>query len=429
MFGVVTDPPMYVHKPRLSTSVCELTNALQIVPPPVSIPFLQTCKHLELPPVATYAGVCLWNWRPLFSGEPVDSLENLATHMTFTGSLDESWFYLVSVAIEARAGPIVPTMIEAIAAARRGDSTKVVECLRTFAERLDEIGGLLERMYESCDPHVFYHRIRPFLAGGKNMADAGLPNGVMFDDGTGEQPYVQFAGGSNAQSSVIQFFDIVLGVEHRPTGEKTSDKSAPESDSQQAPPHGFLLEMRKYMPGPHRRFLEHVERVANIRQYVNSRRHDRALVIAYDACLAMLRALRDKHIQIVSRYIIIKSRESRSHSRSLSPKEAANQRLNLANTVRRGNSKKLRGTGGTALIPFLKQARDETGEPAIDAWARRLLNNGPGSVGLSDGVATLGKLNEHFTGEVEIVGLAGTWSVDDSEGGVCSTSFARSSKH
>lgn len=348
----------------------------------------------------------------------MDSLENLATHMTFTGSLDESWFYLVSVAIEARAGPIIPTMLEAIGAARRGDSNKVVECLRIFAERLDEIGGLLERMYESCDPHVFYHRIRPFLAGGKNMGDAGLPNGVMFDDGTGEQPYVQFAGGSNAQSSIIQFFDIVLGVEHRPTGEKRSDSPAPDHDSAQAPPHGFLLEMRKYMPGPHKRFLEHVERVANIREYVTNRRHDRALVIAYDACLAMLRTLRDKHIQIVSRYIIIKSRESRSDSRSLSPKEAATQRLNLANTVRRGNSKKLRGTGGTALIPFLKQARDETGEPAIDAWARRLLNNGPGSLGLSDGVARLGKLNEHFTGEVEIVGLAGTWSVDDSEGGV-----------
>jgi len=340
--------------------------------------------------------------------------------MTFTGSLDESWFYLVSVAIEARAGPIVPMMLEAIGAARRGDSNKVVECLRHFAERLDELGGLLERMYETCDPHVFYYRIRPYLAGGKNMADAGLPHGVMFDDGTGEQPYVQFSGGSNAQSSIIQFFDIILGVEHRPTGETRSGGSVTEGGSMQTPAHGFIMEMRKYMPGPHRRFLEHVERVANIREYVASRRNNRALVTSYDACLAMLRALRDKHIQIVSRYIIIKSRESRSHSRSLSPKQAASQRLNLANTLQRGNSKKLRGTGGTALIPFLKQARDETGEPAIDAWARRLLNNGPGGIGIADGVATLGKMNEHLTGEVEVVGLAGTWSVDDSEGGVSS---------
>lgn len=388
----------------------------QIVPPPISIPFLKACHHLELPPVAAYAGVVLWNWRPIFDGEPVDSLDNLATLATFTGSLDESWFYLVSVAIEARAGPIIPMMVEAIGATRRNDSKTVTECLRTFAERLDELGTLLERMYENCDPHVFYHRFRPYLAGGKNMSSAGLPNGVMFDDGTGTQPYVQLSGGSNAQSSIIQFFDIVLGIEHRPTGEKRGDSSDSEGPVL-SPTHNFIIEMRKYMPGPHRRFLEHVESVANIREYVEANRNDRALVTAFDAALAMLRALRDKHIQIVSRYIIIKSREKRSHSRSMSPKQTTAQRVNIANTLHRGDSRKLRGTGGTALIAFLKQARDETGEPAIDAWARRLLNNGPAEF-VNDGVAQLGKMSEHLDGEVEIVGLAGTWSVDDSEGGV-----------
>lgn len=389
----------------------------QIVPPPVSIPFLKTCEHLELPPVAAYAGVVLWNWRPMFHGEPIDSLDNLSTLMTFTGSLDESWFYLVSTAIEARAGPIIPMMIDAIAAARRNDSNTVTHCLRSFAERLDELGTLLERMYESCDPHVFYHRIRPFLAGGKNMAAAGLPNGVMFDDGTGTQPYVQCSGGSNAQSSVIQFFDIILGVEHRPTGEKRTDSSESEG-AVPGPSHNFILEMRRYMPGPHRRFLEQVESVANIRDFVASNRKNGALVTAFDAALAMLRALRDKHIQMVSRYIVIKSRETRSHSRSLSPQKATAQRVNIANTLQRGDSKKLRGTGGTALMSFLKQARDETGEPAIDAWARRLLNNGPAD--FDHGVARLGKMSEHLDGEVEVVGLAGTWSVDDSEGGVSS---------
>lgn len=388
------------------------------VPPPISIPFLDACHHLELPPVATYAGLVLWNWKPLFPLEPIDSLENLSTLSTFTGSLDESWFYLVSLAIEARAGPIIPMMMDAIAAARHNDSRVVTECLQSFAERLDELGSLLQRMYENCDPHVFYHRIRPFLAGSKNMGDAGLPNGVIFDNGSGRLPYVQYSGGSNAQSSVIQFFDLVLGVEHRPTGEKRSDSSDPEG-AVPSPSHNFIKDMRTYMPGPHRRFLEHVASVANIRDYVASHRSNRALCTAFDACLAMLRAFRDKHIQMVSRYIILKSRESRSHSRSISPRQAAPQRLNIATNMRRGDDggRKLRGTGGTALIPFLKQARDETGEPAIDAWARRLLNNGPADPASS--VARLTKMGEHASGEMEIVGLAGTWSVDDSEGGIC----------
>jgi indoleamine 2,3-dioxygenase len=374
------------------------------------VPFLDICHHLELPPVATYAGVVLWNWRAVFPTEPID-LSNLATLTTFTGSLDESWFYLVSVAIEARAGPSIAAMIEAIGAARRNDRATIIRSLQSFAEMLDELGSLLEQMYENCDPHVFYHRIRPFLAGGKNMEAAGLPNGIMFDDGTGDQPYVEYSGGSNAQSSAIQFFDIVLGVEHRPTGEKRPAFPA-KSD---APSNNFIVEMRKYMPGPHRRFLEHVESVANISNYVQAHRYDRALVVSFDAALAMLRVLRDKHIQIVSRYIVIQSRGDRgSQSRSLSPKQ---QRRNLANTVQRGDSRRLRGTGGTALIAFLKQARDETGEPAIDAWARRMLNNGPAEM-KEDGVARLGKMNEHLDGQVEIVGLAGTWSLDGSEGGV-----------
>ena len=429
------DKPAEVRRtPLLSPTHCVCwwlrTIPLQRVPPSLSIPFIQVCRYLELPTVATYAGVCLWNFKPIFSDEPIDTLDNLSTLATFTGSLDESWFYLVSVAIEARGGPTIPLMLEAIEAARANDSRTVTECLHAFAERLDELGTLLTKMYENCDPHVFYHRIRPFLAGSKNMADAGLPNGVVFDTGAGDEHYSQYGGGSNAQSSLIQFFDIVLGVEHRPTGIQKSSDSSTESDTEapSAPPsrHNFIHEMRSYMPGPHRRFLEHVSSVANIRDYVEAHVSNRPLSIAYDACLAMVRALRDKHIQMVSRYIIVKSRESRSHSRSLSPRNAPNQPqpLNLANTHRfskdeKPGSKRLRGTGGTSLIPFLKQARDETGEPAIDAWARRILSNRPTESKTESPFASWGKTGELADGEVEIVGLAGVWKMDDTEGGLC----------
>lgn len=395
----------------------------QRVPPSISAPFLSTCRHLELPPVATYAGLVLWNWRPLDPSEPIDSLENIFTLNTATGSLDESWFYLVSVAIEARAAPTIPLMLSAIEAARHGDSHIVTECLRSFAERLDELGTLLQRMYENCDPHVFYHRIRPYLAGSKNMSDAGLPNGVVFDDGTAApQHYVQFSGGSNAQSSVIQFFDIALGIEHRPTGEKapqdpSSSSSSSAASTPPAPSHNFIQDMRTYMPGPHARFLEAVHGVSNIRAYVSARQSDRALCTAFDACLAMLRAFRDKHIQMVSRYIIVPSRAAPQPTKALNLASANRRQAATIGSVGMEKAKKdLRGTGGTALIPFLKQARDETGEPAIDAWARRLLNNGPADAASG---ARLTKVGEHASGEMEIVGLAGVWSVDDSEGGIC----------
>ena len=72
------------------------------------------------------------------------------------------------------------------------------------------------------------------------MADAGLPDGLIYDDGAGSDVYRQYSGGSNAQSSLIQFFDIILGIEHRPTGEKRVRCS--DVDDGFAPPsqHNFL---------------------------------------------------------------------------------------------------------------------------------------------------------------------------------------------
>ena len=373
----------------------------------------------------------LWNFKPIFLSDEL-RLDNLATLSTFTGSLDEQWFYNVSAAIEARGGPAICLMLDAVAAARENNAKAVTECLLATAQIIDELGSIIMRMYESCDPHVFYHRIRPFLAGSKNMKDAGLPHGVLYDDGK-NPTWHKYGGGSAAQSSLIQFLDIVLGIEHRPTGVKMNESSESDAEPGMTPRirHSFIHEMRQYMPGPHRRFLQATEGIANIRDFVESNTYNNQLTIAYDACLAMLRSLRDKHIAIVSRYIIVKSREARSQSRSR-PEEKSPTPHTTSNgiaSVRYGRdeqrhgkppAKKVRGTGGTALIPFLKQARDETGEPAIDNWARQILMGARRTEADAE-IATQNHLAaaELDGGEPELVGLAGSWNMEDAGGGIC----------
>lgn len=387
------------------------------LPPPISVPLLEISHRLEVPPVATYAAVCLWNFKPLFVDEDIDNLENLATLNTFTGSIDESWFYLVSVAIEARGAPILSLMMTAMDAVRHGDSETVTRCLRSFAERLTDLTKILQRMHESCDPTVFYHRIRPFLAGSKNMAEAGLPYGVIYEDGSGQEEYQQFSGGSNAQSSLIQFFDIALGIEHSPTGESRASQA--ENQAKAAKRHNFIQDMRRYMPGRHADFLNDVTGVANIRPYVESHRGDKELCLAYDACLAMLSAFRDKHIAIVTRYIITPSREVRARSRSRSP-EVTRDRMNIAVASQKNNGKSQKGTGGTALIPFLKQARDETGEPAVEEWTRRFMKRQVRTSGQND--FFLGKPDEgapSMLEDVQVKGLAESWTMEDEVGGIC----------
>ncbi|KAK4574350.1 tryptophan 2,3- dioxygenase [Recurvomyces mirabilis] len=327
----------------------------KIVPPPIAIPFLAVCKALEMLPVATYAAVVLWNFDTILSTDRRTSLCGLKTLTTFTGAIDESWFYLVSVAIEAQGGPLISTILEATRCAHEQKTAFVIIHLRQLAAGLTELGETLKRLHERCDPAFFYDKLRPYLAGGKNMATSGLPHGVMFDDGTQDAEYVQLAGGSNAQSSLFQLFDIALGIAHQATSGTVEESSTanplnakPEVDqadglgAKQAEPD-YITDMRLYMPEGHRRFLRDFSRVAIVREFVASHPHQYTLMTAYKAAVAALVAFRDVHLQIVGRYIVLRS-----------------QRQKAASQHAEGIAKDLNGTGGTTLIPFLRQVRDET---------------------------------------------------------------------
>jgi len=204
-----------------------------VLPPAVAIPILKVSSYLGLPPTATYAALELWNFTALSADDDL-IIENLKMTHTFTGTPDEAWFYLISVSMEARGGHLIPIMLEAMNAVRANQPEVLRECLAKFSEAIDEVATLLNRMYDHCKPNVFYHEIRPFLAGSKNMLAAGLPNGVFYGEGNGKGRWHQYSGGSNAQSTLIQLFDVVLGVEHSPT------KSSRDAEVDPKAKNGFL---------------------------------------------------------------------------------------------------------------------------------------------------------------------------------------------
>ncbi|QSL64346.1 hypothetical protein MERGE_001646 [Pneumocystis wakefieldiae] len=201
------------------------------------------------------------------------------------------------------------------------------------------------------EPMDLSNLIRPYLSGWKNMADIGLPKGVIYE-GCSED-YRQYSGGSNGQSPLIQLLDIALGINHRPT-EMISYKANACSASVQKKSN-FFQEMREYMPGSHRRFLQDLEKIMNIRQFCLDNSNDSDVISAYNACVTGLKTLRDKHLQVVSRYIIIQSRAQHFGNKNYK-KNSMN--IGLARHVDEKVS--LKGTGGTNLISFLKQFRNET---------------------------------------------------------------------
>lgn len=382
---------------------------------------------------------------------------NLDTLGTLSGSSDESWFYLVTTAIEATGAPVLSKILRAIQLVRDENVTELIQELGSIRDIIEEMVAVLRRMFERCDPYVFYWKVRPYLAGWENMAEAGLPNGVRYE-GVDNGEYKKLAGGSAAQSSLIHALDVAFGVEHHPTGFRPSKpqanvhtdaanntgssnsyNDAVNGAAKSSPPEAsksgstnFIKKMRFYMPGPHRNFLTHLTEVANIRAFVTDKagataKMDRPaevekLISAYDECIHQIKIFRDVHIQMVTLYIVMQANRGPSISHggfaplpqthkektemanghataattaSASDKSAQTNGGSEGNSVPTTGSKKgsnilypqkvifgapyglakkqeegndvVRGTGGTDLIPFLRQCKCTHGSAAIKA--------------------------------------------------------------
>jgi indoleamine 2,3-dioxygenase len=129
--------------------------------------------------------------------------------------------------------------------------------------------------------------------------------------------------------------------------------------------------MRDYMPRQHREFLSTVEKSSKVREYVltNAAGATTDLAAAYNDAVAALANLRNVHIQIVARYIVMPSRsppapyivtrKGKNLATACSEKPAKDTDGNASMT------RQLHGTGGTSVMPFLKRTRDQTASTTI----------------------------------------------------------------
>lgn len=294
-----------------------------VIPEALSAPYLAVCERVEMPAVITYTALILWNTK-FVSNDNNDNftLDNLQVCRSFTGTPDERWFHMICAAMEAKAGPAIEKLLFATQAVSSSDIKTITATLQFVTETTQDLTTLLAELNRRVDPNIWFTKLRPYLAG---SIDDQLPQGVSFDNGN---THLRFAGANAGQSSLFQFFDIALGIDH------FSD---------------FAARMRDYMPGPHARFLAEMEKSASIRAFVIANAQESDLRTAYDACLKELEMFRNKHIQVVSRYIVIPARE------------AARKALGASSHAESdGGRKELRGVGGAPLMPFLRGMRDET---------------------------------------------------------------------
>ncbi len=320
------------------------------IPPPVTVPLLQVCSHLRLPPVLTYSDDVLYNWafKSPAPTSPVPALDNIRCLTLFTGTRDEEEFYLASARIELRGVEALSLMRATMDEVFVGDAIavrRITSYLHTLAGVIEDLTKLLLAVREGCDPQVFYNEIRPWFRGADSDGQQRkwVFEGIEMDPELKEP--TELSGPSAGQSALIHSLDIFLGVDrysHASNVTGNSSTAASEKVSIDKPSVSFLTRMQSYMPRHHRGFLRHLS--ANprpLRTLVESAGDDE-LTAAYNDAVSALKVFRDAHVRIVAIYIVGPSR------RGARPD---------------GETK---GTGGTDAISFVKSVRDQTAGAIIN---------------------------------------------------------------
>ena len=298
-------------------------NPSKILPACLAKPWVKISEMLGRPAVLSYASYCLDNWHKIDSDEPV-SLDNVALNYNFLGGIDEDWFVTIHVCIEDRAKLAITSALNVALAFEENKVNKdlVLKDLSNVKESMMEVNHIFRKMPEKCDPYIYYHRVRPYIFGWKNNPD--LPEGLIYEDCFDNQPQL-FRGETGAQSSIVPTLDALFNVVH-------------ERDELRE----YLDEMRLYMPPGHRELIEYVEKHSKLKEFINE---NEDLKQIYDECLQEVSIFRTQHLQYAADYI---------HSQ------------NTKSTLFGSGGSKVRGTGGTPFMKYLKKHRDETDKSKID---------------------------------------------------------------
>lgn len=296
-------------------------NIVDRLNPYLALLWYQTAKALERPPVLSYASYALHNWYRLDKTKPIE-LGNIALIQNFLGGLDEEWFILIHVVIEAKMAPIPYAILEIMRALGRDDHDAIVKNLEIIARSLEDMCVTAERMWERCDSSfVYYNRVRPYIIGWKN--NAALPKGVLYP-GVEEyqEEYQQFRGETGAQSSLIPLLDAFFGVEHQ-MNELTQ----------------FLADMLNYMPKKHRDFIKTVALLEKNGYSISS------YLMTYGKLYPRTIEFAVKIGKLIDRFLTEHLRFEYEYIRKHKQKSPANP-----TTV---------GTGGTPHEKYLKQHRED----------------------------------------------------------------------
>lgn len=237
------------------------------LPANLAVPLAHACRLLGRPPILSYDGYALHNWKRLRADGPI-ALGNIDTLQNFVHLYDEHWFILVHVEIEALAAPMFDALLQIAQALKKGaHRDQISAALSAIASALQRQADVLRRIPEHMSAELYFRTFRPYI----RFFDKVTYAGVSMDA-------VNFRGETGAQSSIMPMLVALMKIPHRPSALTN-----------------HLADMRHYMPAAHRHLIEAVEQLPDLRPL--------AAPEAFDAVLEAMARFREIHYGWARDYI------------------------------------------------------------------------------------------------------------------------------
>jgi indoleamine 2,3-dioxygenase len=208
-----------------------------VLPANIAVPLAQACKLLERPPILSYDGYALYNWRRFQTDRPIE-LGNLDTLQNFVHLYDEHWFILVHVEIEAIAADILAAIARIDKNLKTVPEPDIEADLWRIAAAIGRQVNVLKRIPEKMDPKLYYKTFRPYIRFFENVVYEGV-----------NQQAIDFRGETGAQSSIVPVLVEFMKIPHQPS---ILTK--------------HLEDMRRYMPKRHRLYIEQAAAMPSIKR-------------------------------------------------------------------------------------------------------------------------------------------------------------------
>lgn len=240
--------------------------AATLLPRNIAAPLCRACELLGRPPILSYDGYALYNWKRFTPDGPI-ALGNIDTIQNFVHLYDEHWFILVHVEIEALGAAMLRAIAVAGAAAAREDTDTVNQCLADIEEAVRGQTEVLKRIPEHMDSSLYFKTFRPYIRFFENVVYEGI-----------ERAPTAFRGETGAQSSLMPALVAFLKIPHRPSVLTN-----------------HLADMRNYMPAAHRTLLEEIEAMPPVRHFADAD--------AFNGVLDAIATFREVHYGWAQQYI------------------------------------------------------------------------------------------------------------------------------